>query len=53
MKEEQFGIRTYGLEKCLPILKEFIPEEGYRNLKTVDTPLSIIKDQENERIIQF
>jgi ribosomal protein S18 acetylase RimI-like enzyme len=53
LKGGQFGTRTNDLEKCLPILEEFIPAKEYKKLKLIDSPSSILKDLENERIIQF
>lgn len=49
----QLGARVNELEKCLPILKEFIPKEILQNLEIVNTPDSLIKLLEHERTIQF
>lgn len=49
----QLGTRVNDLEKCLPILKEFMPQKDYESLKIVDTPDDLIKLLANETTIQF
>lgn len=49
----QLGSRINELEKCLPILREFIPKEDFDNLRIVDTPDSVIKLLAHETTIQF
>lgn len=49
----QLGTRINELEKCLPILKEFMPEKDFERLKITDTPDDLIKLLKNETTIQF
>jgi Acetyltransferase (GNAT) family len=49
----QVGHRVNELEKCLPILKAFIPEKDFHELEIVDIPDHFIKLVENETTIQF
>lgn len=49
----QIGHRINELEKCLPILNEFIPKKAFETLEIVDTPEHFIKLIENETTIQF
>lgn len=49
----QLGTRINELEKCLPILKEFMPEKDFERLKITDTPGDLIKLLKNETTIQF
>ncbi|KAA0267915.1 MAG: GNAT family N-acetyltransferase [Chloroflexi bacterium] len=49
----QLGTRVNELEKCLPILKEFMPKKDFERLKITDTPDELIKLLENETTIQF
>jgi RimJ/RimL family protein N-acetyltransferase len=49
----QLGTRTNELEKCLPILKELMPQKDFESLKIIDTPDSLIKLLKNETTVQF
>lgn len=49
----KLGTRTNDLEKCLPILKEFMPPKAFESLTIVDTPQTLIKELEMEKTIQF
>jgi RimJ/RimL family protein N-acetyltransferase len=45
--------RMNELEKCLPILEEFMPKKDFERLKITDTPDYLIKLLENETTVQF
>lgn len=47
------GNRTNDLDKCLPILKMFIPKNDFERIKIVETPLNFIHLMKNETTIQF
>jgi ribosomal protein S18 acetylase RimI-like enzyme len=49
----RLGTRMSELEKCLPILKEFMPKKDFDGLGIIDTPDDLIKLLENETTIQF
>lgn len=49
----QLGTRINELDKCLPILKEFMPKKDFECLKISDTPHNLITLLENETTIQF
>jgi len=49
----QLGTRTNDLEKCLPVLEEFMPQKNFKSLKVVDTPVELIRQLEDEKSIQF
>lgn len=49
----RLGRRMNELEKCLPILKEFMPKKDFEHLRITDTPDDLIKLLENETTIQF
>ena len=49
----KLGTRMNELEKCLPVLKEFMPKESFESLSYSDTPQELIKLLENETTIQF
>jgi ribosomal protein S18 acetylase RimI-like enzyme len=49
----QLGTRTNELEKCLPMLREFMPENDFQKLVIRDTPNSLIEELKNETTIQF
>lgn len=49
----RLGTRTNDLEKCLPILKEFIPQMDFQRIMIRDTPDSLIEELKNETTIQF
>ena len=49
----RLGTRTNELEKCLPILKEFLSEKDFECLKIIDTPDDLIKLLESETTVQF
>lgn len=53
LKGGKLGTRTNELEKGLPILKAFMPEKDFENLKIKDTPDYLIKLLANETTIQF
>lgn len=48
----QLGTRRNELEKCLPILKEFMKKD-FEGLKIIDTPDDLIELLKNETTIQF
>lgn len=47
------GTRMNELEKCLPILQEFMSIEDFERLRIIDTPDGLIKLLERETTIQF
>lgn len=49
----QLGTRRNDLEKCLPILQEFMPKTDFERLRVIDTPDFLIKLLESETTIQF
>ncbi|HSL28065.1 MAG TPA: GNAT family N-acetyltransferase [Anaerolineales bacterium] len=49
----RLGTRMNELEKCLPILEEFMPNTDFEQLKIVDTPAYLIELLENETTLQF
>lgn len=49
----KLGTRINELEKCLPILKEFMPQKDFQKLVIRDTPDSLIEELKNETTIQF
>jgi ribosomal protein S18 acetylase RimI-like enzyme len=49
----KLGTRTNDLEKCIPILKEFIPQSYFEKLQIIDTPKEFISLLETETTIQF
>jgi GNAT superfamily N-acetyltransferase len=49
----QLGTRRNELEKCLPILQEFMSKKDFKSLKITDTPDDLIKLLESETTIQF
>jgi RimJ/RimL family protein N-acetyltransferase len=49
----KLGTRINELEKCLPILSEFMPKKDFDGLRFSDTPHELIKLLENETTIQF
>ena len=49
----RLGTRVNELEKCLPILKEFMPKKDFDGLRIIDTPADLIKLLESETTIQF
>ncbi|KEO75412.1 GNAT family N-acetyltransferase [Anditalea andensis] len=53
LKGGTIGHRVNELEKCLPILSEFMPKKDFDSLEIVDTPSSFIKLLKNETTIQF
>lgn len=53
LRGERLGTRSNDLEKCLPILEEFMPPKDYQNLITTDTPGHLIKLLEGETTDQF
>jgi GNAT superfamily N-acetyltransferase len=53
LKGGQLGTRTNELEKCLPILKEFMPQKDFQKLIIRDTPNSLIEALKHETTIQF
>jgi len=50
---QQFGTRKNDLDKSLPILKEFMPEQDYKRLKIVEPPVSFVAALRNEKTNQF
>ena len=53
LKGGQLGTRINELEKCLPILKEFMPQKDFERLRVIDTPVPFIKKLLNLKTIQF
>lgn len=53
LKGGQLGSRTNDLGKSLPILREFMPEKYFENLRIRDTPDYFMALLENETTIQF
>ena len=49
----RLGTRVNELEKCLPILREFMSKKDFETLRIIDTPDDLIKLLENETTIQF
>ena len=49
----RLGTRVNELEKCLPILREFMSKKDFETLRIMDTPDDLIKFLENETTIQF
>lgn len=49
----KIGHRMNELEKCLPILREFIPAKDFATLEIIATPESFIRLVETETTIQF
>ncbi len=49
----QLGTRLNELEKCLPILKAFMPQNAFQKLVIRDTPNSLIEELKNEITVQF
>ena len=43
LKGGRLGTRMNELEKCLPILKEFMPKKDFDSLEVIDTPHDLIK----------
>lgn len=53
LKGGQLATRTNDLEKCMPILEDFIPKKDFECLQIINTPDFLIKLLENETTIQF
>lgn len=53
LKGGPIGTRSNDLEKCLPILRTFMPTDAFSSLKIEETPNRLIKAVEDETIIQF
>jgi GNAT superfamily N-acetyltransferase len=53
LKGGKIGHRENEIEKCLPILKKFMPKSHFDSLETTDTPSDFTKMVENETTIQF
>jgi GNAT superfamily N-acetyltransferase len=53
LKGGQLGHRINELEKCLPILKTFMPQKDFEKLRIKNTPAYLIQLLENETTIQF
>jgi len=53
LKGGRLGSRDNELEKCLPILKEFIPESDFRNIPIKETSQELIDLLKGETTIQF
>jgi len=49
----KLGTRRNELEKCLPILKEFMPKKDFEGLEMIDTPKALISLLERETTVQF
>ena len=50
---EKFGSRTNDLEESLPILKEFMPEKYFQNLKIAEAPADFARVLDKYEIIEF
>lgn len=50
---EKVGSRKNDLDECLPILKEFMPEKHFRNLKIRQAPKEFEKALERQTTVQF
>jgi ribosomal protein S18 acetylase RimI-like enzyme len=50
---EKFGNRQNDLVECLPILKEFMPEKDFLNLKITEAPKTCEKILSNQNSVQF
>ena len=53
LKGGKLGTRTNDLEKCLPILNEFMPQKDFNTLVISDTPNTFIEHLKEETTIQF
>lgn len=53
LKGGQFGARENDLEKCLPILREFMNRDDFEKLKIIDSPDQVLRDLAGETTIQF
>jgi ribosomal protein S18 acetylase RimI-like enzyme len=53
LKGGKIGQRKNELEKSLPLLREFMPQEAFKRLRIRDTPESFINLLYNETTIQF
>ena len=49
----RLGTRTNELEKCLPILQEFMTQKDFERLGIIDTPNDLMQLLESETTIQF
>lgn len=50
---DKFGSRKNDLDECLPILKEFMPEKDFQNLKITKAPKEFEKALEGRATVQF
>lgn len=50
---EKFGARKNDLDECLPILKEFMPEKYFQNLKITGAPREFAEALDKYETIQF
>lgn len=50
---EKFGSRKNDLDECLPILKEFMPEKYFQNLKIAKAPKEFEKALNKYETVQF
>lgn len=53
LKGGKLGTRVNELEKCLPILKEFMPKKDFEALRITNTPEELIELLKDETTIQF
>lgn len=53
LKGGQIGHRFNELEKCLPILRDFMTKKDYAKLPIIDTPQHFLRLVKNEITIQF
>lgn len=50
---EKFGARKNDPDECLPILKEFMPEKDFQNLKIAEAPKEFEKALDKYETVQF
>lgn len=50
---DKFGNRQNDLDECLPILKKFMPEKDFQNLKITEAPKEFEKALRNQTTNQF
>ncbi|MDN5215995.1 GNAT family N-acetyltransferase [Fulvivirgaceae bacterium BMA12] len=53
LSDDKFGPRKNDLEDCWPILKKYMPEKDFQNLKTTTAPEHFISSLKKFSTIQF
>jgi ribosomal protein S18 acetylase RimI-like enzyme len=53
LSDEQFGIRKNDLDECLPILKEFMPQEFFQQLRITTAPPEFMNAVDKYNTNQF